>query len=115
MHSVRKSANMTSITGLKPSSARPIEAPVTPGLADRRRNHPSGKLRRQPLGDLERSTVGIVQVLADQQRFRRRLEQLAQGIVDGLANVDGRGVATAATLRCPARVGSEKMCVGGSA
>ena len=30
MHSVRKSANMTSITGRKPASDRPIDAPVMP-------------------------------------------------------------------------------------
>ena len=72
MHSVRKSANMTSITGLKPSSARPIDAPVTPASLIGVEITRPGKSRRQPLRDLERPAIGIVQVLADQQRFAGR-------------------------------------------
>ena len=55
-------------------------------LADRRRDHAAGKVGRQALRHLEGAAVGVVQILAEQQRARVGLQQVPQRRVEGLAH-----------------------------
>ncbi len=82
-------------------------------LADRRGDHAARERRRQALSDLERAAVGVVQVLAEQQRARVRFQQVLERGIERLAHVDARGQRRIARARVGA-LGDAKMFEGTS-